>query len=1257
MMYYKRRVEARKTVQAAVLAVSLMSLVSGAHVFGPSKVSHATQAACPLSSQEGRTIVNLNTTDHRIYIRSDKTEPEAKLGPVSASIPAGKYNVTLVSYDDHSNKLTQTQNDERWFLMLKNGSGSLIASTNAISDLADDDDWKTELVNENLEISDDVSALTAMHAAYFSTASPNSIDPICAAFDYIAPIETPKCTLSISKEVDKADAKPGDILTYTLNFSNTGTADCTGGGVRVNDVVDGKLSYVGETHSTNIDGGYGSGGVYDGSTKTLSWNAHTLTPGESGSATWTAEVSTPANCGDYDIANTGNITSWEYSNFQDVVYSNEVHTAVSNACPETRCILNISKEVDKASAGINDVLTYTLNFSNTGTADCTGGGVKVRDAVNERLDFIGETHSDDISAGYNGLDLYDESSRTLIWNAHDLVPGESGSVTWTGKVAAPAICGDFEIPNRADITAWEYSEFNDLIYSNEVTTGVENDCPPETDTLIHLLKRSCPSWSVLSGNGYGEIYDDTNGHFTEFINYSATEPHFPGIYASKPVLPDEIPASCKAEAGWDFKLSTDLDQTQNISTVGPTNADGEIAIHLSELKPEQQSSLTSGGPLWVSEIMKESYDFGALRCYNDARNGDNIEYIQLGSGASRPGEVYCIAYNVKPLPPPPPDVVIALVKSANPTTLPSSGGNVAYSYTATNPGDVPLSDVSLIDDKCAPVNFVGGDADSDLKLDTNETWTYLCEKNIVATTLNTATVSGKYGDDTATASATANVTVEPVTPAPAIGITKSANPSSLPVGGGHVTYAYNITNAGNVPLSNITLMDDKCSSAAYTGGDVNSDLKLDLDESWVYGCSMVLSVTTTNTATATGKYADTTVTKSASATVTVAQITPAPAIHLSKLADKTSLPYTGGQVKYTYSITNPGNVVLTDIILTDDKCSSLNFASGDTNSDSKLDLSESWSYSCEMNITHTTTNTAVATGKSGDQTLSSEAKATVSVANPPGGCTSGCGGGSVLVTEAIKVVKTAVPDKVPSSGGDVVFRYAVSNPGSSQLHDVTMVDDKCSDVKYMSGDTNSDKWLGNSEVWNYECKMAITSETVNTATATGYAGSQKVTDQATAKVTIGLSGVTIKVTKSANPKALPKKGGKAVYSYEISNPGQEALSDVTLTDNKCLDVKLVDGDTNSDGKLDSSEKWHYTCEATLTQTTTNFATARGRVGTSYATDTTSAIVTVGETILPSMMPKTGGGAAAAEQEGNRNILISVAAWIVIAGCVLRSRRV
>lgn len=923
----------------------------------------------------------------------------------------------------------------------------------------------------------------------------------------------------------------------------------------------------------------------------------------------------------------------------------------SEAWLDSRCVLSIAKNVSVTDPVPGDILTYTLNFSNTGTADCTGGGVRVGDAVDGNLAFLNETHSENVSAGYNGAPLYDESSRTLIWNAHDLNPGESGFISWTAKVVAPENCGDFDILNEASITSWEYSEFNEIVYSNKVSARISNACPPETDTLIHILKRTCPSWSVLSGNGAAHQYDASNGHFTEFANYSNEEPHFADVYVTKPVLPGEIPPSCQIVQGWNFKLSTDIEQTQNISSEGPTNAGGEVAIKISELTAEQRDALLGGGNLWISEETQSSYEFGALRCYQDAEYGDNLEKIHFAAGEAIPSDVYCIAYNVKPLPP---SVVIALTKTAVPSDLPPSGGSVAYSYAVTNPGDVPLSEIFISDDKCAPLSYVSGDANSDQKLDKSESWAYSCEKVLTETATNTATVTGKYGSDTATASATAKVTVQRATPSPEIDIVKTANPTTFPVGGGAVAYSYNVSNKGNVPLSDISLSDDKCASIIYGSGDANSDLKLDLGENWIYSCAMNLGATTTNTATVAGKYADTTVTKSASATVTVAQIVFAPAIHVSKAANPTNLPAGGGNAKYSYTVTNPGNVVLTDIALTDDKCSPLVFESGDANSDAKLDLSESWKYSCEKNVAQTTTNIAIATGKGNNQTVTSEAQATVSVSSGGGGCTGNCGGG-VLVSNAIKVVKTPVPSALPSSGGEVIYKYAVSNAGSSQLHDVTLVDDKCSDVKYLSGDANNDKWLGIAEIWNYECKMTLTSETINTATATGYAGSEKVKYQTTAKVTLGLSGPSIKVIKAAAPFALGARGGRVIYSYTVSNPGVEALSDVSLADNKCAPANLVGGDVNSDGKLGPTEKWKYECAANLTKTTTNFATARGRVGTSYATDTASATVTVGETIIPVIMPKTGGGAAYRE-ERDRNILISVAAWTMILGYALRSKR-
>ena len=105
---------------------------------------------------------------------------------------------------------------------------------------------------------------------------------------------------------------------------------------------------------------------------------------------------------------------------------------------------------------------------------------------------------------------------------------------------------------------------------------------------------------------------------------------------------------------------------------------------------------------------------------------------------------------------------------------------------------------------------------------------------------------------------------------PGIHIVKTPSTTSLPAGGGSVTYTYTVTNTGNVPLNNVTVADDKCSPAAYVSGDTNSNETLDLTETWTFSCTTSLTATTTNTAIATGHYGETgSVTDQDQATVTV----------------------------------------------------------------------------------------------------------------------------------------------------------------------------------------------------------------------------------------------------------------------------------------------------------------------------------------------------------------------------------------------------
>ena len=74
--------------------------------------------------------------------------------------------------------------------------------------------------------------------------------------------------------------------------------------------------------------------------------------------------------------------------------------------------------------------------------------------------------------------------------------------------------------------------------------------------------------------------------------------------------------------------------------------------------------------------------------------------------------------------PKPPDQhpAIKVVKDGPATA--HSGDQLTFSYTVTNPGDVPLTNVTATDDKCSPLTRTGDT--SDTTLDPGDTWTYTC---------------------------------------------------------------------------------------------------------------------------------------------------------------------------------------------------------------------------------------------------------------------------------------------------------------------------------------------------------------------------------------------------------------------------------------------------------------------------------------------------------------------------------------------------
>ena len=197
--------------------------------------------------------------------------------------------------------------------------------------------------------------------------------------------------------------------------------------------------------------------------------------------------------------------------------------------------------------------------------------------------------------------------------------------------------------------------------------------------------------------------------------------------------------------------------------------------------------------------------------------------------------------------------LIGITSVPDPSTLPEGGGDVTYNYAVKNFLEkLPLTDIQVVDDKCSPVKFVTGDDNGDRKLDYGETWRYSCTTHLSATTQSIATATGTVNNITASHKAYTTVVVGSDVPAPLVSIvniTKVAYPLPLPAGGGDITFTYEVNNPGTVPLENVTVTDDKCGAMSGKLGDTNGNNLLDMNEVWIYTCTMNLKQTTTSTAT------------------------------------------------------------------------------------------------------------------------------------------------------------------------------------------------------------------------------------------------------------------------------------------------------------------------------------------------------------------------------------------------------------------------
>ena len=226
-------------------------------------------------------------------------------------------------------------------------------------------------------------------------------------------VETRIANITGAKSVDKSTAKVGDTLTYTITLTNSGNAD---GKVTVTDEI---------PTGTRIKDENTTG--YNKETNTMTWSDVEVKAGKS--VELTLEVVVKDDTTD-TVKNVAKIDNKEIPEK-----------------PETK-VANITgaKSVDKPTAKVGDILTYTIKLTNSGNGD---GKVTVTDEIP-----TGTRIKDENTTGYN------KETNTMTWSDVEVKAGKSVELTLevvvkddtTDTVKNVAKIDNKEIPEKPETT-------------------------------------------------------------------------------------------------------------------------------------------------------------------------------------------------------------------------------------------------------------------------------------------------------------------------------------------------------------------------------------------------------------------------------------------------------------------------------------------------------------------------------------------------------------------------------------------------------------------------------------------------------------------------------------------------------------------------------------------------------------------------------------------------------------------------------------
>lgn len=418
---------------------------------------------------------------------------------------------------------------------------------------------------------------------------------------------------------------------------------------------------------------------------------------------------------------------------------------------------------------------------------------------------------------------------------------------------------------------------------------------------------------------------------------------------------------------------------------------------------------------------------------------------------------------------------ISIAKSADMSGVSGPGDDAVYTITATNTGNVTLTNVVVTDTVTTPNTATCATLAPQTDCVLTGNYTVTAADYVSGGVTNTASVATDEGETDSTTVTT------PLTASPSMAVTKTASPASVSSAGSALTYTVMVENTGNVPLSGVSVSDPMVSLDCGDGSSIIATLAVGATETCsasytVSQADMDASSTLSNTVTVSddGTYS---VSETASANVAVVQ---APGMVASKsgvLNDDDGIAgvSAGDTIVYGVSVENTGNVSLTGVTPSDPLVT-LALDSGDSDSDNELDPGEIWVFAGAYPLTQAD----VDSNGGGDGNI--ENTVTISTDQLPDSTANTAV--PLNINPAMEVAKTGTlndDDGNPglTAGDTIDYQVTLTNTGNIRLTGI-VVDDPYVTLTLQSGDTNSDNRLDVGEVWTYGGTTIVTQSDLDT---------------------------------------------------------------------------------------------------------------------------------------------------------------------------------